>query len=184
MERASKLCMNARITICHDQIKTLKLSIRETNTNLASLRQPETYQPFSQFLNTRAISFRNNINESHTKKLNNLASQYRNSNNVDKTKWVVNISSRSLTKTEVAVLQKGRKFAPAPSNIPYKDIVANIEAGIVNLADDAKELVRNATVSIHNKAQLPANNVSKHEKKNLIRFEERRINCNHESRQK
>ena len=84
---------------------------------------------------------------------------------MDKTKWVVNISSRSLTKTEVEVLQKGPKFAPAPSNIPYKDIVANIEAGIVNLADDTKELVRNATASILDKAQLPASNVSKHEKR-------------------
>ena len=55
--------MNARITICHDQIKTLKLSIKETNTNLTSLLQPETYQAFSQFLNTRALSVRNNINE-------------------------------------------------------------------------------------------------------------------------
>ena len=167
MERASKHCMNARITICHDQIKTLKLSIRETNTNLASLLQPETYQAFSQFLNTRAISVRDNINERHSKKLNNLANEYRNSNNVDKTKWVVNISSRSLTKTEVEVLQKGPKFAPAPSNIPYKEIVANIETGIGNLADDTKELVRNATASILDKAQLPANNVSKYEKRAL-----------------
>ena len=79
---------------------------------------------------------------------------------MDKTKWVVNISSRSLTKTEVEVLQKGPKFAPAPPNIPYKEIVANIEAGIKNLADDTKELVRNATASILDKAQLPANNVS------------------------
>ena len=58
---ASKHCMNARITICHDQIKTLKLSVRETNTNLASLLQPETYQAFSQFLNTRALSVRNTL---------------------------------------------------------------------------------------------------------------------------
>ena len=66
----------------------------------------------------------------------------------------------SYTKTEVEVLQKGPKFAPAPSNIPYKEIVANIE----NLADDTKELVRNATASILVKTQLPANNVSKCEK--------------------
>ena len=82
---------------------------------------------------------------------------------MDKTKWVVNISSRSLTKIEVEVLQKGPKFEPAPSNIPYKEIVANIE----NLADDTKELVRNSTASILDKAQLPANNVSKYEKRAL-----------------
>ena len=52
--------------------------------------------------------------------------------------------------------KKGPKFAPAPSKIPYKEIVTNIEAGIENLADDTKELVRNATVSILNKAQPPA----------------------------
>ena len=75
--------------------------------------------------------------------------------------------SARFTRTEVAVLQKGPKFAPAPSNIPYKDIVTNIEAGIVNLADDTKELVRNATACILDKAQLPANNVSKHEKRAL-----------------
>ena len=86
---------------------------------------------------------------------------------MDKSKSVVNISSRSLTKTEVEVLQKGPKFAPALSNIPYKEIVANIEAGIENLADDTKELVRKATASILDKAQLPANNVSKYEKRAL-----------------
>ena len=53
------------------------------------------------------------------KNLITLANEYRNSNNAHETKWVVNISSRSLTKTEVEVLQKGSKFAPAPSNIPY-----------------------------------------------------------------
>ena len=54
---------------------------------------------------------------------------------MDKTKWVVNISSRHLTKskTEVEVLPKGPKFAPAPSKVPYKEIVANIEPGIKNL---------------------------------------------------
>ena len=92
---------------------------------------------------------------------------------MDKTKWVVNISSRPLTKTEVTVLQKGPKFAPAPSKIPYKEIVANVEAGIENLADDTKELVRNAAASIRDKAQLLANNVSKQEKKSLIRLEKR-----------
>ena len=95
-------------------IKTLKLSIRETNTNMVSLLQPETYQAVSQFLKTRAVSVRNNINERHTKKLKNLANEYHNSNNMDKTKWVVNISSRPLTNTEVEVLQKGPKFAPPP----------------------------------------------------------------------
>ncbi len=86
------------------------------------------------------------------RKLNNLANEYCNSNNVDKSKWVVNISSRSLTKTEVEVLQKGPKFAPAPSETPYKEIVANIEAGIDNLNDDSKEIVRNATMNILDKA--------------------------------
>ena len=131
--------------------------IRETNINLASLLQPETYQAFSQLLNTRALSVRNNINERHAKKLNNLANEYRNSNNMDKTKWVVNISSRLFTKTDVEILQKDPKFAPAPSKVPYKEIVANIEAGIENLTDDTKELVRNAIASILDKAQLPAN---------------------------
>ena len=37
MERASNHCMRARITICHDQIKNLKISIRETKTNLTQL---------------------------------------------------------------------------------------------------------------------------------------------------
>lgn len=134
---------------------------------MASALQPDTYNDFSQFLNTRALSVRKNINERHSKNLNNLAIEYRNSNNVDKSKWVVNISSRSLTKTEIEVLQKGPKFSPAPSEIPYKEIVANIEAGIDNLSDDSKEIIRNATASILDNAQLPANNVNKQEKRAL-----------------
>ena len=86
MERASNHCMRARITICHDQIKNLKISIRETKTNLASALQPDTINDLSQFQNTQALSVHKNINERHSKKLNNLAIEYRNSNNVDKSK--------------------------------------------------------------------------------------------------
>ena len=63
-------------------------------------------------------------------------------------------------------MEKGPKFAPTPSNIPHKNIVAKIEAAIRHLPDDSKDAVRTSSAAALHRARLPAhNNVSKEERK-------------------
>ena len=43
---------------------------------------------------------------------------------------------------------KGPKFVPTPSQIPHKDIVAEIEAAITDLPDESKDSVRTSTANL------------------------------------
>jgi len=65
-------------------------------------------------------------------------------------------------------LEKGPKFAPTPSKIPYKDFVAEVEAAITRLPDGSKDQKRTSTAAILQRACLPShNNITKEEKKAL-----------------
>ena len=70
-------------------------------------------------------------------------------------KCVVNLSSKPLSSTEQSLLEKGLKFAPTPSQLPYKNIVAEIEAAITNLADESKEAIRTSAANILQRSKLP-----------------------------
>ncbi len=66
--------------------------------------------------------------------------EFRPGNATDSEKWVINLSSRPLSTDEHAILGKGPKFALTPSIIPYKNIVAKIEAAITDLPDESKDV--------------------------------------------
>ena len=168
MDRASKHCLQARIRICHDHIKSSKDNITNTKRELSSLINEDTYTSLLLFLKRRASSFHDNINARHAKKLANLNSVDSHKAIIDKKNWVVNLSDKPLLPTERSLLEKGPKFAPTPTNIPHKDIVAEIEASIRHLPDDSKDAVRTSSAAILHRARLPAHsNVSKEEKKAL-----------------
>jgi len=64
--------------------------------------------------------------------------------------------------------EKGPKFVPAPTNIPHKNIVAEIKAAIRHLPDDSKDVVRTSSAAVLHRVRLPAhNNVSKEKRKAL-----------------
>ncbi len=61
---------------------------------------------------------------------------------------------------------KGPKFAPTPSQIPHKDIVAEIEAAITDLPDESKDSVRTSAANLIRRCQLPSHkNTSANERK-------------------
>ncbi len=61
---------------------------------------------------------------------------------------------------------KGPKFAPTPSHIPHKDIVAEIEAAITDLPDESKDSVRTSAANLLRRCQLPSHkNTSANERK-------------------
>ena len=63
-------------------------------------------------------------------------------------------------------MEKGPQFAPTPSQIPHKDIVAEIEAAITNLSDESKDSVRTSAANLLRRCQLPNHkNTSTNERK-------------------
>ena len=141
MERASKHCLRARISICHSQIQSLKNILDNSSTRFTSLVRDDISSAMSQFLKHRAYSVRSTIEARHANKFNDLSKEIEASQprTINKENWVVNISKKPLSSVERSILEKGPKFAPTPRKVPTKDIVAEVEAAIVRLPEDTKE---------------------------------------------
>ena len=107
MNRASKHCLRARITICHEHIKTSRTAIGNTKRELCSLINEDTYATLLLFLKNRATSFNNNTNTRHAKKLATLKSTGYQKSGIDKNNWVVNLSTKPLSPEERSLLEKG-----------------------------------------------------------------------------
>ena len=168
MERTSNHCMRARIHICHEQIRSTKQAISSVKQNLKQLISDELFSSLSNFLNHRARSVQETIKSRHEKKFLNFSQENGSESTVDKAKWVINLSSKPLSRHERSILEKGPKFAPAPNQIPYKDIVAEVEAAIIKLSETDKHSIRTSTASILNRPCLPQHkNTSKDEIKAL-----------------
>ena len=86
----------------------------------------------------------------------------------DRGNWVINLSQKPFTESERSILEKGPKFAMAPTKIPYKNIVAEIEASIAGLPDESKDIIGTNAASILDRARIPTHkNVTASEKKAL-----------------
>ena len=88
MERTSKHCMKARISICHNQINTINKRIKNTSQELASRLPNNTFQSLTKFLKSRAESIRNTINARHNNKHENMKKGHP-STTIDKSNLVI-----------------------------------------------------------------------------------------------
>ena len=87
---------------------------------------------------------------------------------MDKSNWVINLSKKPLQDAQRSLLEKGPKFAPTPSTIPYKENVAEVEAATKHLPAESREEIRTSTAAILHRAQLPSHkNITKEENKAL-----------------
>ena len=57
------------------------------------------------------------------------------------TGWVLNLSSKELDEAQTRVLEKGLAFAPTPKLIPAKGIVAEVEAVLRKVLQQAADEV-------------------------------------------
>ena len=80
-------------------------------------------------------------------------------------KKVVNLSSQVLEPEVINVLRKGLGFAVTPKNLPFENMICNIEDGINNLPLEDKEALRQECSLIMRKAKTPKSNLSKAEQK-------------------
>ena len=175
MERASRQCLRARISICHNKIRSSQAIFDGSKQRLSSLVTDDILSTLSQFLKQRSRSVHTTIEARHAKKLSNLSKEKEthHSTSVNKNNWVVNLSKKPLSSAERSILEKGPKFAPTPSKIPVKYIVCEIEAGIVHLPDDTKDSIQTTTASILHRARLPPHsNTTKSERKALKTLKE------------
>ena len=141
--------MKARISICHDQIKEKRRILHETMNALTPLISDNTLLMFRNFLKKRAEAVRINIQLRHDKKLYNLRNEdIHSTHSIDKSNWVVNLSMKPLSSAERSLLEKGPKFAPTPNQIPYKNIVSEVEAAITHLPDECKDSIRTSTAAM------------------------------------
>ena len=147
-------CMRARISICHQQIMSTNHIIAENRKKLAACISNDSYSRLSQFLKLRARSVQNNITTRHEKKLKNLNNECTPDLTSLQKKWVINLSSKPLSRDEQAILEKGPKYAPTPSQIPHQNIVAEIEAVITDLPDESKDSIRTSAANLFELQEL------------------------------
>ena len=161
MDRASKHCLRARISICHTHIKTSNNTVKTTTgkCDLKALIDDAT-SALTHFLDKRTQSVQENIKAWNSKKIVNLKSTCNQNNNFDKNNWVVNLSSKPLSPAERSLLKKGPRFAPTPSMSPQKNIVAEIEAAMHHLPDDTKDTIRTTSATIIHRARPPLHKIS------------------------
>ena len=70
---------------------------------------------------------------------------------------VVNLSSKTVS--QLLVLSKGLKFAPAPTKIPVPHIIASVENTLKNVPADQVTSIRQKVTGLLNKACLPRSNL-------------------------
>ena len=116
-----------RYSICHEQIRSTDRIIAENQKKLSSLISKDSYAHLTEFLKHRTKAVQNNISARHEKKLHNRLNERAPVIPSEPKKWVVNLSSKplSLSSTEQSLLEKGPKFAPTPSQFPYKISLRN-----------------------------------------------------------
>ena len=102
---ASKHCMRARISICHNQIRRLNGTLEETKQKFSTLVTEDISSTLLQFLRKRSQSVRTSIEARRANKFANLLLLIRK---------VINLSQKLLFPTERCLLEKGPKFAPTP----------------------------------------------------------------------
>ena len=104
----------------------------------------------------RVEAVRSSIQSRHDKKFDNLWNEDTFlTHTIDKKTWEVNLSNKPLSSAERSLLEKGPKFAPTTNQIPYKNIVSEVEAAITHLPEECKDSIRTSTAAILHRARLP-----------------------------
>ena len=82
-----------------------------------------------------------------------------------KERWVVNKSDRTLSESELSVLQKGLNFSVVPNSIPTAEFVTGIETACNILGSNSGTAIqtRSDCVRILKECKLPKSNITKEE---------------------
>jgi hypothetical protein len=86
-----------------------------------------------------------------------------------KERWVINKSDRTLSESELNVLQKGLNFSVVPNNIPTAEFITGIETACNALGSSSETAIqlRSDCVRILKDCKLPKSNIPKEERSAL-----------------
>ena len=162
MENTVFSFLRLRIDQCHQFIQSLSSLFSRSLSELSALIDHSEIAWVEEFCCSKEQQTSIKQRERHDKKLRLLFSKKSpdNSGSTLKDKWVLNLSSKELSALERSGLEKGLKFAVAPSKIPNAEIVAAVEEGISRLNVDQKHLIRAEVSSILRRAKPPPKNIS------------------------
>ena len=76
---------------------------------------------------------------------------------------VVNLSSKQLTESQTAVLARGLNFAPAPSAVPMRHIIANVEQALRLIPKQSADNTRLKIASLLRDPKTPRRNLTPEE---------------------
>ena len=90
-----------------------------------------------------------------------------------KQKWVHNLSSKLLTHTQTAVLEKGFNFALSPKSLPMVDIICGVIEGLRKVNDAAAvSTARSKVAGVLKTARTPKRNIDKEKEQALKELKE------------
>ncbi|XP_071476499.1 uncharacterized protein [Diadema antillarum] len=83
--------------------------------------------------------------------------------------WVRNLSSRDLSEYETSVLSKGLNYAVTPKQLPVSELITATESAIRqgHFKPTEADEIRHDVSSLISRAELPKQNITKHEQKAL-----------------
>ena len=115
--------LRLRITECHLKILGLKSEKRKLVQDIQNTLSEDDMLSLTDHLKQSEIRTKNVTSTRHQEKLDKLRKKQNkpfrpSSTTNNKQRWVHNLSSKTLSESQVNVLQKGFKFAIAPSQIP------------------------------------------------------------------
>ena len=90
----------------------------------------------------KSMKLQSDLDEKHSDKLERLPGSSFDKKRPSPTQnWVRHYSSRPLTQSQIAVLQRGSKFAVAPNKIPTLAFVCGVEQGLHQVKHEKKALI-------------------------------------------
>lgn len=150
-KKAGEDYLRLRISHGHNRIKDLEKHRSDLTTKLKEELEPIVFNELYKVIRFNANKKFEEVKAKHLnklKKLGALQDSTHTSDYVDKDRWVINISNRTMSPTELQVLQQGLNFAVAPQRPPIPKIIAAIESSIFNLPQPSKDRIRSSVFNI------------------------------------
>ena len=176
--RFSRLQLQERIHLNHSTRDRIKASIDDLTADIKKTLSTEDFAEVESLQKLRCDKIMSQVRERHVKKFNDLLRQNDKAADdqnkvVDKDRWIINLSNRDLSSNEKSLLSRGLNFCLAPTIIPKKDIIAEVEGKIDylertgSITNSNGAYTRAEISTILTSASVPKDNISKKERQAL-----------------
>ncbi|MGR8252493.1 reverse transcriptase domain-containing protein, partial [Escherichia coli] len=174
LEKASVKLLKQLIKNAYSQLNQILLKLYTMRNNCIRCLSENDFDKIDKLTYEETSRLYATITAKHKQKLQCLIRQQKHncSSNVEKrslSNTVINLSNITLDKDTQSVLEKGMNFAITPKQIPYENIISNIEESITRnkIPTADAETVRQDVAVILRKSKLPKANVTFEERKAL-----------------